>query len=837
MIGRRLAAAFCFIWICAFVLGCGDSAATGDVRDTVPGEVSGDVTGDDAGGDTRDDAGVETGDDAAGDAAPTDIEAVEDGSNVADVAGDGDVATDTDALADTSEDGAGDVVPGDIDVDGDVGVDDGDGTAPDGTTNDTGGGDGDSDVGNDTADDTSIGNDVGDTSVGNDVGDTSVGNDTTTDTSVGNDTAADTSVGNDTAADTSVGNDTTEDTSGSDAVEDTSVGDTTNDVDAGAPACPAACFDNTPCTIDGCAADGSCLDEAAAIGTPCLRGVCDGYGSCVLCLDDHEEGMDTGCPVGRPMCSGDNRCGACLEDTDCPSGLVCDPDALVCTNCERDEECDDGLECTIDVCEGRLCDHVADDGACDDGLFCNGDETCDPLSLDADADGCASGDEPDMDDDVACTVDFCNESDDAIGHPPEDTRCPDLSPCASSTCSADAGCVVTPAPGGTLCAKDAGVRALGACLDCTDSGNGVDQGCGGAKRFCVAGACAACTVDDDCPSALTCEGGACVGCSVDAECDDGVACTNDACDPETSACVNLVDDALCDDGLYCDGLERCLPESASADARGCIDDAVPEVDDGIVCTIDACDEAANRVVHTPDRDLCDDGNDCTNESCSLSLGCLHEVLVGQGPCDGDEGFCDAEGVCAACVDDSVGDIDLGCDASAPACVDGGCVVCTAPGDGCPIDCAGVAGGASVRDLCGTCDDDPGNDCLGLCDGVPCGASCDGSVAGECDDGKPCTLDQCVAGRCKNDAAAMDGSVCDDQAPCTSSSTCAAGVCVGSAQVVCGGTCQTGACDAETGCIEAPPGTECNDGSPGVASPADAASRCATTATPARSTTG
>ncbi|MEJ2218855.1 MAG: hypothetical protein P8099_19900, partial [Gemmatimonadota bacterium] len=72
---------------------------------------------------------------------------------------------------------------------------------------------------------------------------------------------------------------------------------------------------------------------------------------------------------------------------------------------------------------------------------------------------------------------------------------------------------------------------------------------------------------------------------------------------------------LCDDGLFCNGIEH-------YDAvEGCVDGAAPELDDGVACTVDSCDEEADTVVHTADAADCDDGNPGTDEVCDPGSGC------------------------------------------------------------------------------------------------------------------------------------------------------------------------------------------------------------------------
>jgi hypothetical protein len=91
------------------------------------------------------------------------------------------------------------------------------------------------------------------------------------------------------------------------------------------------------------------------------------------------------------------------------------------------------------------------------------------------------------------------------------------------------------------------------------------------------------------------------GCQSASECDDGIACTLDAC--EGGLCTHTPRDFLCDDGVYCDGAERCDP------FLGCT--ATPVAcDDGIGCTHDVCDEASHGCVHTPDDGLCPLSHKC-----------------------------------------------------------------------------------------------------------------------------------------------------------------------------------------------------------------------------------
>lgn len=101
-------------------------------------------------------------------------------------------------------------------------------------------------------------------------------------------------------------------------------------------------------------------------------------------------------------------------------------------------------------------------------------------------------------------------------------------------------------------------------------------------------------------------------CVDDPQCDDGLECTLDACDLERGRCRYLTDDAACSDGVYCNGAEACDA------ALGCRPAGVVTCSDGSTCTIDTCVEETQSCRHEPrdgdgDGDPvwnCTDGNDC-----------------------------------------------------------------------------------------------------------------------------------------------------------------------------------------------------------------------------------
>ena len=301
----------------------------------------------------------------------------------------------------------------------------------------------------------------------------------------------------------------------------------------------------------------------------------------------------------------------CQLDADCDDALVCNG-AEVCTegSCGSGPlpVLDDGDDCTVDVCDASqnqiihirsaaLCPDVVTappecvvNADCDDGAFCNGAETC---SFGV----CAAGPAPMVDDGVACTVDFCDESADTVQHEPLASRCDDGVFCnGAETCSASTGCVSGAAivvDDGDPCTNDTCVEASRAVWNRYSA------------ELCPAepDATPQCATDRDCNDGLFCNGtescetGVCVA-GEPVIVDDGIPCTTDRCDEAQRRAVHVPEDRICDDGLFCNGTESCRAEI------GCARGPAPVIDDGNNCTTDLCDEAGRRAVHFYDAQVC-----------------------------------------------------------------------------------------------------------------------------------------------------------------------------------------------------------------------------------------
>jgi hypothetical protein len=144
-------------------------------------------------------------------------------------------------------------------------------------------------------------------------------------------------------------------------------------------------------------------------------------------------------------------------------------------------------------------------------------------------------------------------------------------------------------------------------------------------------------------------------------CDDGVTCTTDTCDPQANGgaglCVYTPSHAFCNDGQFCNGEETCAPSDPNADSFGCVAGTPPTCNDGITCTVDACDPVANGgaggCVYTPNYALCDNMLFCDGaETCDALQGCLPGVAPCTAECEHCVEDADACELCIFDLDDS-----------------------------------------------------------------------------------------------------------------------------------------------------------------------------------------
>src|SRR5262249_12511159 len=149
---------------------------------------------------------------------------------------------------------------------------------------------------------------------------------------------------------------------------------------------------------------------------------------------------------------------------------------------------------------------------------------------------------------------------------------------------------------------------------------------------------------DACTHTDTCQAGACVGgspvvCTATDQCHDA-----GTCDPATGICSNPArrDGATCNDGDACTKVDRCAaglcvgsdpvvcatPDQCHAEGTCnpttgvCSNPTRPDgtqCNDGDLCT---SSDACHGGVCTGTTASCDDGNPCTDDSCSPTTGCV-----------------------------------------------------------------------------------------------------------------------------------------------------------------------------------------------------------------------
>ncbi|HOD06740.1 MAG TPA: hypothetical protein PLY68_04170 [Myxococcota bacterium] len=371
--------------------------------------------------------------------------------------------------------------------------------------------------------------------------------------------------------------------------------------------------DDDGCTVDDTCVMGECMagpaPDCTGLDDQCVRGRCVSHGGNEMeCLPDPTALEGTGCDADGDGCTvGDS----CLDGT-CMAGNEADCSVF-------DDQCGQGL-CVATGTDSHECvrDHASFEGkVCDaDGNGCTVDDTCvsGTCVTGAAADCSIASDQ--------CNTGYCRSAG------PLTMEClKDPTAHHGKRCNADnSGCTINDTCSSGRCVT--GGRA-----DCS----GLNDQCNTGKCRstdvnaweCVkdpapaeGNACNAdndgCTVGDACASG-TCLPGASPDCSavadvcVAARCASTGAATWD-CLPDDAA----MDGIDCEDGLTCSINDKCASGECVGAARQC--------DDGIDCTTDSCDETSGGCRFVENDSACDDGNPCTIERCDDTSGCLASNL-------------------------------------------------------------------------------------------------------------------------------------------------------------------------------------------------------------------
>jgi hypothetical protein len=409
---------------------------------------------------------------------------------------------------------------------------------------------------------------------------------------------------------------------------------------------------------------------------------------------------------------------------------------------------------------------------------------------------------------TTCTTDaqcadgnVCNGAERCLGgvcQPGQPLQCVDTSPCTVDSCDTLFGCQHAPVVNGTSCSdgnacNGAEVCQGGVCVAGTpvpeggpcNTGNPCTNNDVCRSGVCVAGTIRAngssCSDANECNGNETCQQGVCTPGTPAAngtECGDGEPCNgSDTC--QSGACVHAAappEGSSCSDGFACNGLETCHSGVCTAGQRP---------SDGTSCSdgkpCNGQETCANGICRSGTPLDCDDGNQCTNDSCDNAMGgCKHTDRPDDSNC-GDRDPCNGQETCQG----------------------GQCTAGTPPPAGTLCEdtntCNGIEFCKDQKCTPGTPRPD-GDSCAdsSVCNGLErCqGGFCTAGTPLDCKDTNPCTVDSCDAMNGCQHTVLPNGSPCDDHNVCNGIDTCQGVTCTSGAPPACGGL----ACDPSAGCV-------------------------------------
>ncbi len=308
----------------------------------------------------------------------------------------------------------------------------------------------------------------------------------------------------------------------------------------------------------------------------------------------------------------DNAPQPCQSNADCDDGFYCNGTETcglgsVCS--PGVPPCDDQVACTENRCDedSDTCFYVADHTRCDNGNQCDGTETCDETL------GCQTGEAPVCDDETDCTLDRCDPVEGCV-YQPDHSLCEDSTDCNEDLCVSGEGCTHP--------------TVAGACddsVDCTEDSCLSGQGC---RNMPVDSACnddIHCTMDICHPTAGCDNQTTHALCAEDEMCDP----TSENADPTTGCKLRpqCETDPDCDDGRWCNGVETCVDQI-------CIPGTSIDCADTVDCTNDICNDDLDICMNLPDNGFCSDSNPCNGEEvCHATDGCQAGT-----PIDCNDGF-------------------------------------------------------------------------------------------------------------------------------------------------------------------------------------------------------
>jgi hypothetical protein len=504
-----------------------------------------------------------------------------------------------------------------------------------------------------------------------------------------------------------------------------------------------------------------CVVEDGAAECRCEPGYHEDAGQCVLdetctptTCNEHGDCDDSS---GAPVCT-------CDEGYSGPFCGMCD----TCTPCEPNPCTEAGRTMCVVVDDAAVCE--CDAGSHDEGGECVPDEECMSTTCSGHGTCDDTGGAVDCTCDTGWTGPYCGECDGDGGWHDDGAGDCTMDPCLPDPCTLDhTECEVS--GGDAVCVCEAGYHDDGGvCV--------VDEVCG-------AGSCSGHGTCDDTGGEIDCAcdagytGATCADCDAAAGYhDDGAGgCTDDACLPNPCASPKGVCAATggtppfvcsCDPGYHDDGtggctMDPCLPDPCAAMGMACMDDGdgtytcyTPDCDDGNPCTVD--ENVGGTCVYTDATDgaacsttlcisgqtcaggscgggaivVCDDGKDCTDDSCDAVLGCQFAADDGIVPDDGVDCTIDtcSGGIASHTLNDAACDDGQFC-TGVDTCTATGCIVSSVP--------VRPPAESPCRHY-GACDEATDSFPLIV---EPVGAACNDGIA--CTDGETCTAEGACLG--------------------------------------------------------------------------------------------
>ncbi|MCB9739075.1 MAG: hypothetical protein H6747_07390 [Deltaproteobacteria bacterium] len=333
-----------------------------------------------------------------------------------------------------------------------------------------------------------------------------------------------------------------------------------------------------------------------------------------------------------------------------------------------------------------------------------------------------------------------------------------------------------------------------------------------------------CHCNHACAAAGDCCGGqgaylAACACNVDGDCDDANPCTLDTCQDKggSKLCMNLPFEGCCSTDAQCSGgdgvcnLAACVDGSCTLLPKGC--------DDGVDCTVDTCDPANGACQHTLPKTSCVIDGACwkAGDAKPGSGGCQRcepavdpKVWTAKpGTCliDGscvDSGASESGNLCHVCVPDKAKDawsvatgqcfIDGACYPDGASKLGSSCAVCDSKQT--QTDWSGKAGTCAIGGTCYSAGEGPAGASCASCDPSKSTAAFTVSgggcfIDGACHAGKAAKpgsggCEICDASKSTAAWTPQLGLPCDDGDGCTANDACTSAlVCKGKPT---GGTC-------------------------------------------------